>query len=116
MTKPKDLENLSEIAGLLLDSRLNAMRKLAQARNHNLALLKDLETVEPDGEETIAEALARLRYAQWADKRRAAINIALAAQTAEWMQARADAARAFGRADVLKKLRCDKQNSTDRER
>jgi hypothetical protein len=49
-------------------------------------------------------ALAALRYAGWADARRAEINLRLARQTALWLQAQADARLAFGRADVLRRL------------
>lgn len=104
MTSKKDMEKLTGIANMVLDKRLNSLQKLAMARNHSLALLDGLNARPIEGPEPVAEALVRLRYIQWADTRRAAINLTLAAQTAGWMQARADALRAFGQAEVLKGL------------
>jgi hypothetical protein len=46
-----------------------------------------------------------MRYALWADQRRSEINLVLARQTVEWVEARQEAARAFGRNQVLQKLR-----------
>jgi hypothetical protein len=43
-------------------------------------------------------------YERWAEARRAEINLTLARQTAEWIEARDAARQAFGRADALRRL------------
>jgi hypothetical protein len=45
-----------------------------------------------------------VRYQHWADLRRAEINLVLARQTVDWMEARGAAQSAFGRAEVLRQL------------
>jgi hypothetical protein len=51
-----------------------------------------------------AAVQAGLLYERWAEARRAEINLTLARQTAEWIEARDAARQAFGRADALRRL------------
>lgn len=91
---------------MILDLRLSRLEQAARKRAESQTRLASLivEPVESDLPLAVVEQ-ARLRYEQWAEVRRAEINLTLARQTAEWLLAR-DAARvAFGRAEALKKLR-----------
>jgi len=45
-----------------------------------------------------------MRYQLWADQRRAEINLTLARQTATWLEARTEAAQAFGKSQALEGL------------
>lgn len=104
MTKREDLDRMSRIGELILDQRLATLREAAKARARSLEMLAVLSPAPQDGCQTIAEAQALLLYQRWADARRADINLTLARQTAQWLEARAAAAQAFGRADVLRQL------------
>jgi hypothetical protein len=89
---------------MVLDQQLATLHKAASARTRSLSQLNDLATPDAEGLDPMTEARAILRYNQWADARRAEINLKLASQTAEWLQAREDAARALGRSEVLRTL------------
>jgi len=104
MSRREMISKLVKIGDMLLDKRMHELRASAAERDHNLVLLKNL-TPEPIEEpQTISGALAALSYNQWADARRAEINLVLATKTAQWLQAKADAERALGRSEVLKKI------------
>ena len=99
------LRQLQQISQLISDRRLAALQVCAAARNRSLQRLQDLEekaTLDPL--EPIAQAQAELRYEAWADARRADINLLLARQTVEWMEARKAAESAYGKASVLQRL------------
>lgn len=104
MTKRDSLEKLTKVANVVLDKQLDVLRRSAHARNQSLSALHDLETPPPCSDDDVSAILARHRYAKWAESRRMAINLKLAAQTAEWMQAQQSSALAFGRFKVLSKL------------
>lgn len=101
----KQIDRLSEIANLLLDVKLAEVQKASRAREESLARLADLNVAPSDDPDPIAAAQVDLRYQLWADARRAEINMTLARQTAKWMEAQDDARAAFGKAEVLRKLR-----------
>lgn len=98
----KSLQQLEEIAALILDGRLSALRHAAQARADSEAKLEGLAAPPPPADLSgAAGELAALNYQRWADARRAEINRLLARQTAELAEA-TDAARiAFGRRQAL---------------
>lgn len=104
MTKGKDLARLIQLAGMVLDQRLANLHEAATQRARSLARLDDLNQMPAEGLSVLEAAQAELRYNRWADARRAEINLTLARQTATWMEARAAAAQAFGRNEVLKSL------------
>ncbi len=90
---------------MVLDVRLARLTEAASARDASLAQLAILaQPVQGSEPFDIAQAQVQLTYDRWAEARRAEINLVLARQTAEWMQARADASLAFGRSDVLRRL------------
>ena len=113
MTKPtsgqiRQLSSLSQLTGLALEARLGDLRKAAEARDETRAALAALCAARPDPEGDISmAALARadLLYDQWVEGRRAAMNLQLARQTAVWLEHHASAAMAFGRNDVLSRMR-----------
>lgn len=99
------LRGLQKISGVILDRRLALLQACLAARSTSLQLLQDLEPKE-SGEkvEPIALAKSNLQYQAWVDRRRAEINILLARQTVDLIEARKMAMSAFGRADVIRHL------------
>jgi hypothetical protein len=105
MNHKTQIAELHEMAKLVLDVKLGAVRAAARAREASLQRLADLEAPETTATDMVQEALAMQRYQQWADLRRAEINRGLARQTAEWLEARDSAREAFGRAEAVAMLR-----------
>jgi hypothetical protein len=105
MSDRERLKRLAEVSSLLLDRRLLALEKAAQARQTSLDRLAELDrpATSADLPPLVVEEIA-MRYALWADQRRSDINLTLAKQTAEWVEARQEAAHAFGRNQVLGNL------------
>jgi hypothetical protein len=99
------LARLAQLAGMIRDQRLADLERAGQARAESRARLDGL-TLAPCASDlgAIAAAQAEVRYQSWAEARRAEINLTLARQTAEWLEARDAARHAFGRAQVLDKL------------
>ena len=106
MNEREKLAQLQQVSQLLLDVKLLALDKAAKARQASLDHLAALNRPAPqtDLDPIIAGDVA-MRYQNWADQRRAAINLDLARQTADWADARSAAALAFGRNAVIGKLR-----------
>ena len=104
MKHPKSLPRLQALSDLILDQKLAVLQACAAERNATIQRLLDLTPGQPQTLGTIADAQTMLRYESWADARRAEINLILARQTAEWMEARRRAELAFGRANVLHRL------------
>ena len=104
----KDREKLLQIKALsqlVLDGRLNALERAARARQQSLDHLAALNhpIAETDLPAMVAGEVV-MRYQHWADQRRSDINLTLARQTAEWVEARQSAAQAFGRDQALQSL------------
>lgn len=100
------LTRLAGLTALILEARLAALRRAAEARAESEARLAGLNLPETGdaGLAGVAQPLAALAYQRWADARREEINRQLARQTAAWLEA-ADAARsAFGRNLALEQL------------
>lgn len=96
---------LVQISQLVLDLKLAELNRAARARADSRARLADLALPPAETELPLAVAAqAGLLYDRWADARRAEINLALARQTAEWIERRDLAAKAFGRAQALRRL------------
>ncbi|WP_050527814.1 hypothetical protein [Pseudorhodobacter aquimaris] len=104
MSSLKRLQKLKALSDMIFDQHLSTLQVCAAARATSQQRLEGLRVKETPAMDPIAQAQTMLRYEQWADARRAEINITLARQTAEWMEARKDAQRAFGRAQVLGQL------------
>lgn len=101
----RSLVPLAGISRLMLDQKLAELDRAARACAESRARLAGLAApaVETDLPLPVA-AQAGLLYDRWADARRAEINQTLARQTARWIEARDAAARAFGRAEALRRL------------
>ena len=105
--KVNDLSRLKDLAGLMLDNQLAHLRKTAEAKAQSeeaLARLGQQTEAQAQDLEGMAAALAGLAYQRWADARRTEINLVLARQTHDWLDARAAAQAAFGKAEALRRL------------
>jgi hypothetical protein len=105
MTEADRLARLARLAGMIRDLRLAGLERAARARADSRARLAGL-ALAPCASDlgAIAAAQAELRYQSWAEARRAEINLTLARQTAEWLDAQDAARRAFGRSLALQAL------------
>lgn len=105
MTKSSDMVRMAELAQLVLDHRLGRLRsaaaELERSRQQIAAL--DLSATPPDLEPVTTEKVA-LAYNRWADQRRSELNLVIARQTVDWMEARGEAQTAFGRVQALQGL------------
>lgn len=104
MTSQSRLAQLKTLAEMVRDLHLAKLHACANARRASLQHLANLQVPATDATDTISQAQARLRYENWADTRRAEINLVLARQTAQWLEARQTAQTTFGRAEVLRQL------------
>ena len=97
------IAQLQVLSQLMLDARLADLHAASRLRAESLARLEALAApaVATDLSD-LAAAEVGLRYQRWADQRRAEINLTLARQTADWIEKRATAARAFGQTEALK--------------
>lgn len=99
------LARLAGLAGMVRDLRLAELERAARARAESRTRLSGLALEPLDSDlGPIAAAQAEMRYQAWAEARRAEINLTLARQTAEWLEAQEAARRAFGRAEALRTL------------
>lgn len=106
MNQREKLSQLQKVSQVLLDVKLLVLDKAARARQASLDHLAELNRPSPPTDlDPVIAAEVSVRYQNWADQRRSAINLDLARQTAEWADARRDAALAFGRNAVIGKLR-----------
>ncbi len=105
MNDREKLAQLRKISQHLLDVRLFALEQAAKARQTSLDHLAELNRPAPPHDlNPIAAGEVTMRYENWADGRRAEINMTLARQTVDWADARQAAALAFGRNAVIGKL------------
>ena len=105
-TEDERLKRLEAIAGLRRDLGLSRLREAASSKAASEAKLAVLAEPRLAGDlDPVTEALADARWQGWADVRRARLNLLLARQTAEWLQARDDARLDFGRSEVIAELR-----------
>lgn len=106
MNDKDKLGRLSQISQLLFDQKMMALETAARARQSSLDRLAELDRPMPDSDLPLVTAQEiALRHALWADYKRREINEMLARQTAEWIEAREEASRAFGRNQVLGRLK-----------
>ena len=105
MSETEKLQRLAQVSQVMLDARMLSLEKAARARQASLDLLAELDRPMPSGDlAPLVMAEVALRYALWADQRRSELNGILANQTVEWTEARQEAARAFGRNQIVQKL------------
>jgi hypothetical protein len=105
MTAARDMARLGILSQLVLDQRLMSLRGTTERRDQSLMQIAALDrTDDPADLPPVAADQVALRYRLWADRRRTELNLVLARQTAEWLQARQDAAQAFGRVEALRAL------------
>lgn len=101
------LASMAKIAKLQRDLALSEVARHAN-RCEMLRNRLDALCVRPDDGVDLAFpviAEVALRYERWADRRRAALNTELARSLSDLMTAQDKARLAFGRAQVLRKLR-----------
>jgi hypothetical protein len=102
MSMRDDVLKLAAITQLVQDDRLNRLRIANEARAKSLMQLAALAADEaPSDLPVIPAGLVGLAYQCWADIRRADLNVVIARQTVEVMEARAAASLAFGRAQAI---------------
>jgi hypothetical protein len=102
MTARTDLAKLQGLARMVLDHRLSRMREAAEQEARSRAQLKAIDQAADPGDlPPVAADLVICAYQRWADVRRAELNAVLARQTAQRLEARAEAERAFGRVQAL---------------
>ncbi|WP_343080500.1 hypothetical protein [Ostreiculturibacter nitratireducens] len=106
-------ERLEELAGLSALRRERSLAELSRASAECSRLrveiddLRDAVTaarLDAARSGDILQALGASRFASWAERKLAMLNIALAARMAEWQECREEAARAHGQSDVLGRL------------
>ena len=99
------MDPLVRVSRLMLEMKLAEVQRKGQAREESRARLADLARSATDSDLPMtAMQQASLRYERWAEALRAEINLTLARQTAEWMEAQDAARHAFGRAEALRRL------------
>lgn len=104
MTRKMQLHRLCQIAELMRDRDLAALRRATEACAETRALIDGLEAPAAEGLGPVAAALAGQSYQLWAGRRRAELNLLLARQTADVLQCHQKAAQGFGKAEVLARL------------
>lgn len=109
MDKKAKLDRLTALSTLILDQHLARLQAAAAARNISLQRLQDLAPTQSDDLNPITSATTLIRYDLWADTKRREINLVLARQTVIWLDARKAAQEAFGRADVLQRIKTSLQ-------
>ena len=99
------LTRLAGLARMISDLRLAELARAGRARAESRAKLAGL-TQAPCASDmgAIAAARAELRYQAWAEARRAEINLTLARQMAEVLEAQDAARHAFGRSQAFQVL------------
>lgn len=103
MNPKQDIQRLDGLAQLMLDHRLGQLREAADQRDRSRMQLQAVNAAaEPVDLPPVAAGLVGIAYQRWADKRRAELNAVIARQTADWMQARAEAGTALGRLQALR--------------
>jgi hypothetical protein len=110
MTVSSKINALQQIADVMLDQRLLALRAANTARTETEMKIAALEV--PGGWEDCslqAAGRAELLYQAWADARRKDLNLNLARQTVAKMEAEDAARLAFARHTALQKLALQKR-------
>lgn len=106
MTHPKDLSRLTEVAQLMLDHRLGQLHALTSALERSRMQLAAINLASHPAEELspVVAGKVAIVYDRWADVRRAELNLVIARQTADSLEARGAARNALGRVQALQGL------------
>lgn len=105
MTKDRDITRLADLAQMVLDHRLFQVRTSAALLDQSRAQLSALNQPPHSVDlEPIVSSRVGLGYERWADVRRAELNLVIARQTADWLEACETARTAFGRLQALQSL------------
>ena len=106
MTNQDQMRRLQQVAALLFDSKLTNLKATARAMQQTKDHLADLTARPVPAQDLpqLAMEIAALRYERWADLRRQDLNLALARQTAAWLDARDAARLAFGKNQALEAI------------
>jgi hypothetical protein len=102
MTGRKEFQTLATLSQLVLDQRLAGLRQAAARLERSKSQLRAINAAgAPADLPPVQAGLVDLAYQRWADIRRAELNTIIAQQTVAWMQAKSEAATAFGRLQAL---------------
>lgn len=112
MKKQAKITQLKLLSDLIFDQHSAKLQACAAARGASLQRLADLRVTAQTELDPITQAQSMIRYERWADARRADINVVLARQTVDWMEARTAAKMAFGRAEILRQLQTKSKRNT----
>lgn len=106
MKKRKEIARLRSLTDMVLQAQLAQLNGAIAARQKTQDQIAGLQITGPyiAGQEGIAHALAQLQYQHWAERRRCELNVVLARQTAQYLEARARAQLAFGKTQGLDML------------
>jgi hypothetical protein len=105
MTKSPELTRLADVAQLMLDHRLGQLRAVYARLDLSRMQLQAINAAaKPADLPLVAGEKVGLVYDRWADTRRAELNLVIARQTAEMIEARNEAGTAFGRLQALQGL------------
>ncbi|MEF3048079.1 hypothetical protein [Pseudotabrizicola sp. L79] len=109
MKNRRELIKLANIAKVIRDAELQKLAQTVKAHNQTKTMLLQLgdqiAAVEP---KSISDAILAEHHDLWRLQRRIILNKALARQTAEMLNAKDRASKAFGRAQSLNKLSAEK--------
>lgn len=103
MNGPDRLARLAQLAAMIKEAELIRLAEANRRRDAARAGLARHDAAAPEAEAARATLIAA-RHDVWRAVRRAELNTILARELAAWSGARDQAARAFGRDDVLTKL------------
>lgn len=105
MSQAKDLKRLSDVTQLLFDSRLDQLHRAATELERSRMQLDAInQVVRASDLDPVTAGKVALTYDRWADQRRSELNLVIARQTVDWMEARGEAQTAFGRVQALQGL------------
>lgn len=100
------MASLATLTGMIEAGSLARLSAMSEKRLATLDALGRLQADASAGQDIggLEDLRILVRHQQWRQQRRAALNIRLAAQTAEWQDKRQKAARDVARADVARRL------------
>ena len=105
MNRRDKLADLARLAALVEDAERARLARAAAERNSMQAAITALgESPALPSAPDIAASLNAEQHELWRVQRRATLNLGLARATARYLEAKGDAAKAFGRASVLARL------------
>lgn len=105
MRQDPRLTRLTELADLIRDQRLEALRQANLRRQATEALIAGLEAPPAQDIPPLVAARAELAYQVWAERRRQDLARQLAQNIEACRMAQAEAKLAFGRSQVLGRLK-----------